>query len=216
MSFTAAYTELRAIRDGEVLSSSDLSYHPRILDLDGFESVHEHVNMSESTFQKNAITGEVDDLGEYPKQTWKTLKGFKTWKPSDAFGLDHDPDMGGLVDMIEGHEDRRSGPLGYGYNIERMGVPYEGWNGAWKPFFKEVSKHTEPFAFYHSDREHAFPDVTDFQSGKEVVYYVEVHNGEMYAEEQTFRRTDVEPKIEETERVGQHEFTYPGDENTRN
>lgn len=209
MSFTAAYTELYAIRDGEVRSPSELNYHPRILDPDGFNTVHEHVEMSESSFKKNVVTGEEEDHGDYPTQTWETLKGFKTWKPTDAFGLDHDPDMGALVKKIKGHEDYRTGPLGYGYNIERMGIPYGGWNGAWKHFFKEVSNHTEPFAFYHSDREHEFPDVTDFQSGKEIVYYVEVHDGEMYAEEQTFRRTNVEPEIEEVERVGQHEFTYP-------
>lgn len=208
MSFTAAYTELYAIRDGEVLSPSELNYHPRILDPDGFDTVHEHVEMSESAFKKNVVKGEEEDHGDYPTQTWETLKGFKTWKPTDAFGLDHDPDMAGLVKKIKGHEDYRTGPLGYSYNIERMGVPYGGWNGSWKHFFKEVSKYTEPFAFYHSDREHEFPDVTDFQTGEEVVYYVEVHDGKMYAEEQKFRRTDIEAKIEETERVGQHEFTY--------
>jgi len=209
MSFTAAYTELHAIRDGEVRTRSDLRYHPRILDPEGLETVPGNTEIGESTFQRIAIKGEDEDSGEYPKQTWETLKGFKSWKPTDAFGLDHDPDMSALVQKIEGHEDYRSGPIGYGYNIERLGIPYGGWQGEWKRFFKEVSKHTEPFAFYHSDREHGFPDVTDFQNGKEIVYYVEVHNGEMYAEEQTFRRTNVEPKIQETERVGQHEFTYP-------
>lgn len=209
MSFTAAYTELHAIRDGEVRSPHELNYHPRILDPEGFETIHEHVEMSESSFNKNVVKGEEEDHTDYPTQTWETLKGFKTWKPTDAFGLHHDPDMSALVKKIKGHEDYRTGPLGYGYNIERMGVPYGGWNGAWQGFFKEVSKHTEPFAFYHSDREHEFPDVTDFQSGKEVVYYVEVQNGEMYAEEQTFRRTNVESKIEEVGRVGEHQFTYP-------
>lgn len=205
MSFAAAYTELYAIRDGEVWTPSMVNYHPRILDLDGFDTIHEHVDMSDAAFKKNVVKGEEEDLGDYPKQTWETLKGFKTWKPGDAFGLEHDPDMHALVEMIQNHEDYRSGPLGYSYNIERMGVPYGGWDGAWKDFFKEVSKHTEPFAFYHSDRELAFPDVTDFQSGEEVVYYVEVHDGEMYAEEQTFRRAVVKPKIEETDRVGHHE-----------
>lgn len=206
MSFTAAYTELYAIRDGEVRSSSDLNYHPRILDPDGFDALHEHVEMSESALKKNVVKGEEEDHSDYPKQTWETLKGFKTWKPTDAFGLDHDPDMSALVKKIKGHEDYRTGPLGYGYNIERMGVPYGGWDGAWKHFFKEVSKHTEPFAFYHSPYEHEFPDVTDFKGGEETVYYVEVHDGEMYAEEQTFKRTDIETKIEETERAGKHEL----------
>lgn len=209
MSFTAAYTELYAIRDGEVRSPSELNYHPRILNREGFETIHEHVEVSESAFKDILVKGEEEELGDYPKQTWETLKGFKTWKPTNAFGLDYDPGMDAIVKKIKNHEDYRTGPIGYGYNIERMGVPYGGWNGAWKRFFKEVSKHTEPFAFYHSDREHEFPDVTDFHSGEEVVYYVEVHDGEMYAEEQTFRRTNIEKKVEETERVGQHEFTYP-------
>jgi len=209
MSFTAAYTELYAIRDGEVRSPRALNYHPRILDPKGFETIHEHVKMSESSFKKNVVKGEEEDHTDYPKQTWETLKGFKTWKPTNAFGLDHDPELNALVEKIKGHEDYRTGPLGYGYNIERMGVPYGGWNGEWQCFFKQVSKHTEPFAFYHSDREHEFADVTDFQSGKEPVYYVEVNDGEMYAEEQTFRRTNVKSKIEEIDRVGEHQFTYP-------
>lgn len=208
MSFTAAYTELYAIRDGEVRSPSDMNYHPRILDPNGFEKISENVEMSESAFENNVVKGEEEDHTDYPKQTWETLKGFKTWKPESAFGLDYDPDREAIVKKIRSHEDYRTGPLGYSYNIERMGVPYDGWDGAWKRFFKEVSRHTEPFAFYHSDREHEFPDVTDFQDGKEIVYYVEVHDGEMYAEVQTFRRTNIEKKIEETERVGHHEFTY--------
>jgi hypothetical protein len=200
MSFTAAYTELLAIRDGEVTSSN-----PRIRDREGFESVHEHTEVGESTFKKIAITDEDTDYSAYPTETWETLKGFKSWKPTDAFGLDHDPDMGDLINQIRGHEDYRTGPIGYGYNIERLGIPYGGWGGAWKQFFKEVSKHTEPFAFYHSPREHEFPDVTDFDTGEEAVYYVEAHDGAMYAEEQTFRRVGVEPKIEETEKVGEHD-----------
>jgi hypothetical protein len=207
MSFTAAYTELYAIRDGEVQSPSELFTHPRILDRDGFDTVHENVDVSESTFKKIAVTGEHEQSAEYPKQTWKTLKGFKTWKPTGAFHLDHDPDLDTLIKQIESHEDYRTGPLGYGYNIERLGVPYGGWNGAWKRFFKEVSKHTEGFAFYHSPIEHEFPDVTDFKDGKEAVYYVEVQDGEMYAEEQTFRRTNIEKRIEETERVGHHAYS---------
>ena len=209
MSFTAAYTELYAIRNEEVRSASGLNYHPRILDPEGFDTVHERVDVGESTFNRIAITGEEEDHSDYPKQTWETLKGFKSWKPTDTFGIDYDPDLSALVKQIKNHEDYRTGPLGYGYNIERLGVPYDGWDGAWKRFFKEVSKHTEPFAFYHSPIEHKFPDVTDFRDGEETVYYVEVHDGEMYAEEQTFRRTNIEKKIGETERVGSHEFTYP-------
>lgn len=209
MSFTSAYTELYAIRNEEVRSATELNYHPRILDPEGFDTVHERVDVGESTFKRIAITGEEEDHSDYPKQTWETLKGFKSWKPTDAFGIDHDPDLSALVKRIKNHEDYRTGPLGYGYNIERLGVPYDGWDGAWKRFFKEVSKHTEPFAFYHSPIEHEFPDVTDFRDGEETVYYVEVHDGEMYAEEQMFRRTNIEKKIEETERVGSHEFTYP-------
>jgi hypothetical protein len=209
MSFTAAYTELYAIRDGEVRTQGGDRNHPRITDPDGFDTVHEQTDVSESTFKKIAITGEQEDHAEYPKQTWKTLKGFKSWKPTDAFHLDHDPSMEDIIGEIERHEDYRKGPLGYGFNIERLGVPYGGWTGAWNRFFKEVSKYTEPFAFYHSPYEHEFPDVTDFEDGSEVVYYVEVDDGEMYAEEQTFRRTNVEAEIEEKDRVAQHEFSYP-------
>jgi len=209
VSFTVAYTQLHAIRDGEVEQSSRVRGHPRILDPEGFSTVHKHIDMSSSTFEDIVIKGEEEDHGDYPKQTWETLKGFKTWKPEGAFGLRHDPEMSDLVKKIESHEDYRTGPLGYGYNIERLGIPYGGWEGQWKRFFKEVSKHTEPFAFYQSDREHEFPDVTDFSTGKEIVYYIEVDDGEMYAEEHTFRRTNVAKKVEDKERVGEHEFTYP-------
>jgi len=204
MSFTARYTELYAIRDGEVCSASELNYHPRILNPDGFETVHESTDVSESTFRKIAVKGEEEDHSDYPKQTWETLKGFKSWKPTDAFGLDHDPDMSALLKRIKNHEDYRTGPLGYGYNIERVGIPYGGWGGAWKCFFKEVSKHTEAFAFYHSPIEHEFPDVTDFREGEETVYYVEAQNGELYAEEQTFERVSTEAKISEVEKIGRH------------
>lgn len=206
MSFTAAYTELYAVRDREVRSPAGLNSHPRILDPEGFGTVHKHVDIAESTFQKMAVKGEEEDHSDYPKQTWETLKGFKSWKPKDAFGLDHDPDMSDLVKKIKDHEDYRTSPLGYVYNIERVGVPYGGWDGEWKRFFKEVSKHTEPFAFYHSPYEHEFPDVTDFKSGEETVYYVEVHDGEMYAEKQTFKRTGFEPKVQEVEKTGTHEL----------
>lgn len=203
MSFTAAYTELYAIRDGTVLTDG-VRKHPRVLDPDGLDTVHEKTDISESTFHRIAVTGEQEILEDYPKQTWDCLKGFKSWKPTDAFGIDHDPDMAEIVGQIERHEDYRTGPLGYGYNIERMGIPYGGWDGAWKTFFAEVSRHTEPFAFYHSPVEHEFPDVTRFADGTEAVYYVEVRDGQVYAEEQKFARVGVETHIDEIDKTAEH------------
>lgn len=203
MSFTAAYTELYAIRDGKVRSPSDLNHNPRILDPDGLDTVHERTDVSESTFRDLVITDEQKDHGEYPTKTWESLKGFKTWKPTDAFGLEFGPDRDELVRQIENHEDYRTGPLGYGYNIERLGIPYGGLEGAWKTFFAEVSTHTEPFAFYHSPIEHEFPDITDFRDGEESVYYVECYDGEVYVEEQTFERTGTEVLTDGVERFSE-------------
>lgn len=187
MSFTAAYSELLAIRDGEITRDN-----PRILDVDGFETVHESVSVSESTWQDIQVTGEDDDYSDYPKKTWKVLKGFKTWKPDSAVRR-----YDSLEELARDHEDYRTGPLGYGYNIERVGIPYGGLDGAWKPFFAEVSKYTEPFAVYHSPREHTFPDVTDFKDGKEKVYLIKCAEGSVYVEERTFKLEDTEVLVDE-------------------
>lgn len=125
------------------------------------------------------------------------LKGFKSWKPTDAFGLDYDPDLETLRERIESHEDHREEPLGYVYNMERCGIPYDGLEGAWKDLFAAVSEHTDPFTFYHSPTEHTFADVTDFESGTESVYRVECHDGAVRVEERTFERTETEVLIDE-------------------
>jgi hypothetical protein len=191
MSFTAAYTDFRVLRDGEVRSPYEHDSHPHILDPEGLDSVHDRVEMSESAFQQNLITGEVTDHSAYPTRTWTVLKGFKTWTPTDAF-LHRDIDKQGLVERIKRHEDRTSPPLGYCYNIERMGIPYGGLQSEWKRLFCAVSEHTEPFAVYHSPREHSFPDVTDFERGMETVYYAEFDEGDAYVEERTFEQTETE------------------------
>lgn len=203
MSFTAAYSELFAldINAGELTDEN-----PRILDREGFESVHERVDVSESTFLSSAITAEETDDSEYPPKTWTILKGFKSFTPADAFLLAHDPDRDALVSKIENHEDRSSAPLGYTYNIENVGIPRGGMEGAWKTLFAEVSRHTEPFAFYHSPVKHAFPDVTDFADGTSSVYYVECEDGDVYAEEQAFARVDCGKLIQERERTADHRY----------
>jgi hypothetical protein len=194
MSFTAAYSPLFVLPEGE--DPRDRS--PRILDRDGFDSVSDQIDLSESTFQKICILGDEDDYSEYPPRTWETLQGFKTWTPSDAF-LDRGIDKQGLVQRIERHEDRASSPLGYTYNIERMGIPYGGLHGEWKRLFQAVSDHTEPFGVYHSPHEHSFPDVTDFAEGTETVYYAEFDDGAAYIEERTFEQTETEVLCDDDE-----------------
>lgn len=202
MSFTVRYSELRAIRDGEVLQRRQA---PRITDPEGFETVPEHTEVAESTFREMAIKGEETDRGSYPTETWESLKGFKTWKPADAFSLDYD-DPEGVVETIRSdHEDYRTGPLGYGYNIERLGPPYGGIEGAWREFWSAVSEHTEPFVMYVSPIEHEFADVTDFDDGTETVYYVEAHNGALYVERQHFARVRCEPLVTEAAKASQHD-----------
>lgn len=207
MSFTAAYSQLEALDTDE---AERLDRPPRITDWEGLvEWPETRGDLGTDTFRDMMVTDEWTDHDAYPEETWKVLKGFKSWKPSDAFGLDFDPDIEAILSEIEGHEDYSTGPLGYGYNMERIGIPYDGEDGFWKVLFKGVSEFTEPFAFYHSPYEHEFPDVTNFRDGAETVYYVECANGQMYAEEQTFRRTNTESIIEEVGRVADHEFTYP-------
>lgn len=212
MSFTAAYSNLRRIEDGDVYRESMYSGFPRIRDPDGFESVPDHIDMGEDTFQRIAVTGEEEDHGSYPKQTWDVLKGFKSWTPRDAFGVDHTDSYDDLVKQIDGHLHYRSAPLGYVFNIERLGIPYSGLKGSFKIFWEEVSKHTDPFAFWHSPAEHDFPGVTDFGDGTASVYYCEAHGGDLYVEEQSFARTGTEPLLTDAERVGSHETTSNNDE----
>jgi hypothetical protein len=194
MSFTAAYSPLFVLPDDE--APRDRS--PRILDRDGFDTVPDQLDLSESTFQTITVLGEETDHSEYPSQTWETLQGFKTWTPADAF-LDRNIDKQALVQRIERHEDRASSPLGYTYNIERMGIPYGGLNGEWKRLFQAVSDHTEPFGVYHSPHEHSFPDVTEFDTGAETVYYAEFDDGAAYIEERTFEQTETEVLCDDDE-----------------
>lgn len=211
MSFTATYSNLRRIEDGEVHYDSMNSGFPRILDRDGFRSVPERVDIGADTFERIAITGELEE-NSYPKQTWDVLKGFKSWTPRDAFSVEHTDSYDDLVEQIGGHLHYRSAPLGYVFNIERMGIPYGGLEGTFKIFFEEVSKHTDPFAFWHSPVEHDFPDVTDFDDGTASVYYCEAHDGDLYVEEQSFARTGTEPLLTDAEPVGSHETTSNNDE----
>ncbi len=191
MSFTSAYSELRALVNDEPADRP-----PRILDRDGFNDVPSHVEMSESTFEKISVLGEETDQTEYPERTWETLKGFKTHTPAGTFLLDLDIDTEDIVQRIKSQEDRERAPLGYWYNIERMGISYGGIDGEWRYFFAEISRHTEPFAFYHSSQKVRFPDLTDFADGEETVYYIECDDGDLYAEEQTFERTSTEVLID--------------------
>lgn len=200
MSFTAAYTELRRY-DPDNDEIVQARRQPRILDLDRFNSVPDRVEeISESTFHKIKVLGEHDAYSEYPKQTWKVLKGFKSWKPADAFGLEWDPELDDLVEEIrDHHEDYRTGPLGYYYNIERVGMARGGVDGVWRKFFAEVSRHTDPFAFYQSPYEGAFPDVTHFDDGSEKVWLCKCVDGAVYVEEQTFERVGTEVLLDELE-----------------
>jgi len=191
MSFTAAYTELESLAEGGP------SRGVTITDMDGLLTVPDSVEIDDATFQQMLVTDEWTDHSAYPKETWDVLKGFKSWKPTDAFGLDYDPDLDTIIKKIKSHEDYREEPLGYVYNIERCGIPYGGLEGEWKRLFAAVSEHTKPFAFYHSPREHTFADVTDFAEGTESVYYVECHDGAARVEEQTFERTGTEVLLDE-------------------
>lgn len=192
MSFTAAYTELESLADDGPRRGV------KIHDYDGLLSAVGTLDIRESTFKSMLVTDEWTDHTEYPKETWDVLKGFKSWKPSDAFGLEYDPNVDALRKKIEGHEDHRTGPIGYGYNIERCGIPYGGENGVWRDLFTRVSEYTDPFAVYHSPLEHEFPDVTDINADEPAtVYYIECHDGELYLEERTFELTGTEVLVDE-------------------
>lgn len=199
MSFTAAYSEFMAL---DVDAGERLDRNPKVLDWDALvEWPEQRGDIGEKTFRRMLVTEEWTDRGAYPEETWKVLKGFKSWRPKDAFGLDHDPDCDALVDTIRRHETRSESPLGYTFNMERIGIPYGGSDGFWRSFFEAVSEHTEAFAVYHSPIKHRFPDVTDFQDGKESVFYIEGVDGDLYVEEQTFQRVDIEAVVEDRDRV---------------
>lgn len=112
--------------------------------------------MSERAFQKNIVTGQRKDHSEYPAREYDVLKGFKTWTPADAFGLEFEPDKRKIVEKIESHEDYRTGPIGYGYNIERFGLAYGTSQDEFLRFWSEVSRCTEPFVVWHSTIQHEF------------------------------------------------------------
>lgn len=194
MSFTAAYTELESLAEGGPHRGVTIT------DRDGLMSVPEGLDIQESTYKSMLVTDEWTDHTAYPTETWDVLMGFKSWKPTDAFGLEHDPDVNALRKRIEGHEDYRKGPLGYGYNIERCGIPYGGVNGVWRDLFTRVSEHTEPFALYHSPVEHEFPDVTEIDADEPAtVYYIECDDGDLYLEERTFELTATDVLVDECE-----------------
>lgn len=193
MSFTGVYTELMAL---DIEEGARMDRHPKVLDWDGLvEWPEKRTDISTTSFRDMLVVDEWTDRDAYPEETWKVLQGFKSWDPADTFLLDHEPDRDALVEEIRRHRSRSDAPLGYSYNMERIGIPYSGEDGFWKSFFEAVSEHTEPFAVYHSPIEHRFPDVTDFQGGEESVYYIEAVDGELYVEEQTFRRTGVEATV---------------------
>lgn len=199
MSFTAAYSELMAL---DVDAGERLGRNPRIQDRGALlEWPETRGDISTDAFQKMLIVEDWTDRDAYPTQTWKVLCGFKTWLPSNAFHLSADTSPDAVVDTILGHETRSESPLGYTYNMERIGIPYGGIEGFWKTMFEAVSEHTEPFAVYHSPIRNRFPDVTDFQGGEESVYYIEAVDGELYVEEQTFRRVAADPLVDDRDRV---------------
>lgn len=199
MSYTTAYTPLFRFdaESGEV----DRDSNPRVLDPEGLDTVPSSVSkLGEDTFQSLKIMGEEQDYSTYPKETYKTLKGFKTHKPAGTFGgfRLQQTDKQALVDQIRGHEDRSSAPLGYVFNIERVGIEYGGVEGVWKSLFSEVSRHTDPFAFFQSSRPHSFPDVTEVGSGTDQsVYYVECVEGDVRVEERTVGLVETEVLVDE-------------------
>lgn len=151
--------------------------------------------MSESAFRKNIVTDRRKDHSEYPVREYDVLKGFKTWTPADAFGLEFDPDKRKIVDKIESHEDYRTGPIGYGYNIERFGLAYGTSQDEFLRFWSEVSRCTEPFVVWHSAIEREFQrlDWMDRSDTDEAtVYRVECRDGAVTLYEVTFERTDEE------------------------
>lgn len=199
MSFTAAYSPLYAL---DVDAGTRLDRHPRILDWDGLvEWPEQRGDIGADTFRSMLVVDEWTDADAYPEETWKVLEGFKSWTPGDAFLLDHEPDRNALVETIQRHASRSDAPLGYTFNMERIGIPYGGVGGFWRSFFEAVSEHTEAFAVYHSTIENRFPDVTDFAGGEESVYYIEAVDGELFVEEQTFRRTGAEILVGDRDRA---------------
>ncbi|WP_226006060.1 hypothetical protein [Natrinema salinisoli] len=163
--------------------------------------------MSESAFRKNIVTDREKDYSEYPIREYDVLKGFKTWKPSDAFALDHNPDKQNLTKIIESHEDYRTGPIGYNYNVERFGLAYGTSQSEFFRFWSAVSKCTEPFVVWHSSIEHEFQriDAMDRDGDDEATLYrVECRDGEVTLYEVTFERT-------EEEKIGGFEPVTEGD-----
>jgi hypothetical protein len=199
MSYTGAYTELKAL---DVEGGEQLDRNPRILDWDALvEWPETRGDIGTESFREMLVVDEWTDKDSYPTETWKILKGFKSWTPADQFQLDFDPDREALVEEIEKHRDWGEAPLGYVFNIERVAIKYNGHDGIWKPLFRAVSEATEPFSVYHSSTSSGFPDVTDFEDGKESVYYIEAVDGELYVEEQQFQHVGADRIVEDRDRV---------------
>jgi len=172
---------------------------PRILDIDGFEALHEVTDISEETLNQIAITDEQEDYSEYPQRTWKVLRGCKSWRPADRFNLDHASEKEYVFERIRDDDRLDEAPLGYTFNIERVGIAQEGEDGYWRDFFSTVSEYTQPFQFYASARVNSFPDVRDFDDGSEVVYVVTCVDGDLRVQKEEFERTSSETIVDETE-----------------
>lgn len=174
MSFTAAYSKLRRItEEGEIGAKP-----PKILDWEGFkEEFPESItSMSKNNLMDNAIISEQKDATDYPEKTYKVLYGFKTWKPKHFLRPD---DLENLKKFAEMHNDVEGAPLGFTFNIERFGITYLGGpGGEWEEFWKELSKYTEPFCFWHSKVEHKIPNLREIDMREEPeIFYVELKDG---------------------------------------
>lgn len=178
--------------------------------MDEFDQVAKDVSIDEETFRRNAILKERDDHSDYPKKTYKHLFGFKTWTVAHCIGITEHNGPGDfdtvrelfhrLEDVIEdANKQYSTGGLGFVCNIERFGIPYGTDPLEVLEFFATVSRATEPFVLWHSNKEHDFTDLHDMDLNEidsEVVYRIECRNGEAELYEVTYEKVEEEKTAE--------------------
>jgi len=188
MSFTAAYSRLRKLEDGKSFNNS-----PRILDYEGFMDKLEELSIKND----NAVISETEDRTAYPIKKFKVFKGFKTWKPQHLLGLEHVEDRKGFYNQMEEKATKHwleveGGALGFEFNIERCGIPYNGPEQL-AEFYGELSKFTEDFVVWHGRREHRLPNLMDLERDEyDTIYRIECMDGEVVIMEIEFEEKSEE------------------------
>jgi len=142
MSYTAVYSECFSNQKGD---------NPIIKDIVGLKKALKEGFEFGDWLAKNFET-KVKMVGDYPKNEYKTLVGFRTWKED-------------IIDLP---------------NIERFGFGYDGTH-EWARLFAVCSKFTEPFFVFHSTKENNFPSLLDAFEEKDyrTIFKAECKNGKV-------------------------------------